>query len=67
MRTICHGGTERNISYVIYEEYGDYIATIDNHKEHLTETFPQLTAAKKWVNRILDICWSEQNEIDRFT
>lgn len=66
MGTIGYGGTVQNISYVIYEEAGDYIATIDNHKEHLTETFPRLAAAQLWVNRILDVCCSEQNEIDRF-
>ena len=66
MTTVCYGGTERNISYVIYEEEGDYIATIDNHKEQLTETFSKLYPAQRWVNRILDLCCSEQNEIDRF-
>jgi len=66
MTTVCYGGTERDISYVIYEEEGDYIATIDNHRELMIETFPRLQTAQKWVNRILDICCSEQNEIDRF-
>lgn len=66
MTTVCYGGTERNISYVIYEDEGDYIATIDNHKEQLTETFHKLYPAQQWVNRILDLCCCEQNEIDRF-
>ncbi len=66
MTTVCHGGIERNISYVIYEDDGEYIATVDNHQEQLTQTFPNLKPAQKWVNRIIDICCSEQNEIDRF-
>ena len=67
MATICFGGTEKDIIYLIYEEEGEYIATIDNHKELKTETFPCPAPAKKWINRMLDNCNSEQNEIDRFS
>ena len=67
MTTICFGGTERDVSFIIYEEEGEYIAQVDNHREMLKiEKFQQLSPAKKWVNRMLDRCCCEQNEIDRF-
>ena len=67
MTTVCLGGVENNIPYVVYEEEGEYIAEVGNHRESIkTETFPEVSAAKKWVNRMLDVCCSEQNEIDRF-
>ena len=65
MATVCLGGKERNISYLIYEEEGEYIATVNDHKEQpKIETFPHPSPAKKWVNRMLDNCHSKQNEID---
>ena len=67
MTTICFGGTERTTTYVIYEEDGEYIAQVNNHSEIMkVERFPQLPPAKMWVNRMLDTCCCEQNEIDRF-
>ena len=38
MTTVCFVGTEKDVTYIIYEEEGEYIATIDNHKELKTET-----------------------------
>lgn len=68
MGTVCIGGVENNITYTIYEEEdGEYIATVNNHKETKTRTFPVASTAKKWVNRMIDGCCSEKNEIDRFT
>ena len=67
MGTVCIGGVEKNISYSIYEdEEGEYIATVNDHKEIKTETFARVSPAKKWINRMLDNCCSEKNEIDRF-
>jgi len=67
MGTVCIGGIDKDITYTIYEdEDGEYIATVKNHKELKTETFHKPAPAKKWINRMLDKCNSEQNEIDRF-
>lgn len=67
MGTVCIGGVEKNITYSIYEdEEGEYVATVNNHKEVKTETFSCVSPAKKWINRMLDNCSSEKNEIDRF-
>jgi hypothetical protein len=67
MATVCLGGTENDVSFLIYEDEGEYIAQIINHRESMKiETFPKLSPAKKWVNRMLDTCCCEQNEIDRF-
>jgi hypothetical protein len=66
MTTVCFGGVEKNIPYVVYEEEGEYIAEVGDNRESLkTETFPEAKAAKKWVNRMLDVCCRERNEIDR--
>jgi len=68
MITVGFGGTKNDVSYVIYEEEGEYIAKVDNHKDTpKVETFPQIATAKKWVNRMLDVCCREQDEIDRFS
>ena len=66
MASVCFGGTENDITYTIYEEEGEYIATVNNHAEIKTEVFPGVAIAKKWVNRMLDDCCGEKNEIDRF-
>lgn len=68
MTTVFVGGVEKDITYTIYEDAeGEYIATVQNHRELKTETFHHPNPAKKWINRMLDKCNSEQNEIDRFS
>lgn len=68
MTTICLGGSERDVSFLIYEEEGEYIAQVNNHKETAKiETFQTLPPAKKWVNKMLNTCCHERNEIDRFS
>jgi len=67
METVCFAGIENNITYSIYEDEGEYIATVNDHKDIKTKTFPASSTAKKWINRMLDDCCSEKNEIDRFS
>lgn len=68
MGTVCLGGVENHVSYVIYEEEGEYIAKVDDKRQEVkSQTFPKMNPAKKWVSRMIDVCCREQDEIDRFS
>lgn len=68
MGTVCLGGVENHVSYVIYEEEGEYIAKVDDKRQEVkSQTFPKMNTAKKWVSRMIDVCCREQDEIDRFS
>jgi len=66
METLGFCGIENGITYSVHEDDGEYIATINNHKEVETKKFPKASTAKKWVNRMLDDS-KGKNESDRFT